>query len=331
MDIKKTILVTGGTGLVGNALQRLSSNDKTYNWVFIGKLCDLSGDYFCVQNLFKLYHPTYVIHLAAKVGGLYRNERAKLEMFHDNMKINENILRACEEFGVAKVILCLSTCVYPDVIDYPFSEQDLHQGPPHRSNEGYAYAKRMLEVQARLYNERREKNGCVGPQMFCVIPTNIYGPHDNFNLEDSHVIPGLIHRCYLAVRDGTPFVVRGSGVAIRQFIHADDVAGCIVKVLFTSGEQQQSIAAIAKNGVILSPSSDTEIPICEIVNTVADSFGLSRDRITYDTSFSDGQLRKTASNQLLMTCFPDLQLKPLNQGIHETVQWFITNYDKARK
>ena len=111
-------------------------------------------------------------------------------MLETNMAINMNVLKCCHKYRVKKVVSCLSTCIFPDKTSYPINEKMLHNGPPHHSNDAYAYAKRMLEVQSKAY---REQYGC---NFVCVIPTNIYGPRDNFSLEDGHVIPALIHRCF---------------------------------------------------------------------------------------------------------------------------------------
>jgi GDP-L-fucose synthase len=119
----------------------------------------------------------------------------------------------------------LSTCIFPDKTTYPIDETMLHTGPPHSSNAGYAYAKRMIDVLNRCYNE---EYGC---QFTSVIPTNIYGPHDNFNLEDSHVIPGLIHKACIAKDAGTDFVVWGSGTPLRQFIYSNDLAKLMIWTL----------------------------------------------------------------------------------------------------
>lgn len=258
-----TVLVTGGSGLVGKAIESLIEKEgRGLNWVFLNSsTLNLAGDYTLTRNYFEQLKPRFVIHLAARVGGLYRNENSNLEMFLDNMKINENVLKAANEFNVEKVVLCLSTCIYPDKIQYPFDESTLHNGPPHPSNEGYAYAKRMLALQAKLYNQRKSS-----PRMLCVVPTNIHGPYDNFNLEDSHVIPGLIHRAYLAKRNNEPFVVRGGGKAVRQFIHSTDVARLILRVLYEMQPEQMP------HGMILAPPAEAEITIAEVAKVVLHSF-----------------------------------------------------------
>jgi GDP-L-fucose synthase len=326
---EQVVLVTGGSGLIGKAIKEIKSqDDHGFKWVFLSSHdADLRRE-DQTTAVFQHYRPKFVIHLAARVGGLYRNMAEKVRMYEDNMAINSNVIRACDQFKVSKTVLCLSTCVFPDKpplrpegARYPFDETALHQGPPHPSNEGYAYAKRMMEVQARLYNE---KNTCQadGPQFACVTPTNVYGPHDNFHLEDSHVIPGLIHRCYLAKRYDTEFVVRGTGSALRQFIHSRDLARRMVMVLFEVPPKAMP------NGMIIAPFQEHSIR--EIVELIADATGLPREKIRYDDSYGDGQHKKTADNTLMRSQLNG-DFTPLKEGITETVKWFSENYESARK
>ena len=174
------ILVTGGTGLVGNAIEKIS-NDYNYQFVFLSsKDCDLTN-LNETQSLFQKHNPDFVIHLASNVGGLFKNMNFKVEMYEKNSLINCNVLKCCHDFHVKKVISCLSTCIFPDKTTYPINEEMLHNGPPHHSNEAYAYAKRMLEVHSKAYQSQ------YGDNFICIIPTNIYGEHDNYSLEDGHV------------------------------------------------------------------------------------------------------------------------------------------------
>ena len=144
------------------------------------------------RAVFEKYKPAYVIHLAAKVGGLFNNMAHKVEFYNDNIIMNMNVMELCREFKVKKLISCLSTCIFPDKTTYPIDETMIHTGPPHYSNEGYAYAKRMIEVMDRLY---AEEYGC---HFTAIVPTNIYGPYDNYEIEGGHVVPGLIHKFYKA-------------------------------------------------------------------------------------------------------------------------------------
>lgn len=165
--------------------------------------------------MFERVKPTHVIHLAAMVGGLFRNLKYKVEFYRENVLINDNVMECCREYNVVKLVSCLSTCIFPDKTTYPIDEDMVHNGHPHSSNAGYAYAKRMIDVMNKCYNE---EYGC---NYTSIIPTNIYGPHDNFrydfillrfsfalqvlhsfSIEDGHVIPGLIHKCYLAKKNG---------------------------------------------------------------------------------------------------------------------------------
>ena len=175
------ILVTGGSGLVGNAirtfLNSIHKNHKhhKHQWIFIGsKDCDLR-DYNKTLQFVSDLKPDIIIHLAACVGGLYKNINYRKQMFEDNFLINFNILKISFELSIKRVISCLSTCVFPDDVTYPITEDNLHNGEPHSSNYPYAYSKRFLEIQSRIYNE-------LGGNFLCVIPTNLYGLFDNFSL-----------------------------------------------------------------------------------------------------------------------------------------------------
>ncbi len=147
------ILVTGGTGLVGYGIQSIQQEYPNFEFMFLSsKDCDLS-DYKQVNKLFEKEKPDFVIHLAAYVGGLFKNMNQKIDMFEKNMLINLNVLKYSHQYNVKKVVSCLSTCIFPDKTTYPINEQMLHDGAPHNSNDAYAYAKRMLEVQSKAYQE----------------------------------------------------------------------------------------------------------------------------------------------------------------------------------
>lgn len=313
----KKVLVTGGSGLIGNAIQQISSQYKggEYEFIFLSsKECDLK----CFDSTLKYFQevqPDYVIHLAANVGGLFKNITQKVSMFEDNMLINMNVLRAAYLTNVKELVACLSTCIFPDKTTYPINEKMLHDGPPHHSNDAYAYAKRMLEIQCKAYQEQYNKN------FICVIPTNIYGPNDNFHLEDSHVIPGLIHKCYLAKKENRPFIVSGTGSPLRQFIHSHDLARLILWVLFEYKE---------RNSIILSVPPEQEVSIKNISEIIANKFDYL-EHLQFDVTKSDGQFKKTADNSKLMSLVKDYEFIPIKQGIEATIDWFIQNYDTCRK
>lgn len=308
-----TVLVTGGTGLVGKALHDIQHNYEKYTFIYLSsKDCDLT-DYASCIHTFQSVKPTFVIHLAAFVGGLYKNMNDKTNMFDKNILININVVRACHELKVKKLVSCLSTCIFPDDISYPISEHMLHDGPPHQSNYCYAYAKRMLEVQSRAYREQH------GDNFICLIPTNLYGKYDNFSLTDSHVVPGLIHACYLAKKNNKPFVVKGTGKPLRQFMYSIDFAELIMWSLENYNDAEP---------LIVSPNKEDEISIKEVANIIASEFNM--ENIEYDHSHADGQYKKTADNSKLANML-NYSYTPFKIGIQETIKWFINNYDTIRK
>jgi len=312
-----TILVTGGHGLVGQAIQTISQKFEStdYNFVYISsKDFDLT-DLEATRKMFSIYQPEYVIHLAACVGGLYKNMTQKVEMFENNILINYNIVKCSHQYGVRKLVACLSTCIFPDKTTYPIDESMLHLGPPHESNDAYAYAKRMLEVQCRMY---REQYGC---NFVCVVPTNIYGHHDNFHLEDAHVLPALIHKCFLAKERNEAFVVRGSGKPLRQFIYSEDLAKLILCIMFSEDPIDT---------IILSVPEEDEVSIETVARLIARQFDYE-ERIVFDSAYSDGQYKKTASNELLRKLLPGFVFTGIENGIQQTVKWFVENQEIVRK
>lgn len=314
--MSEIILVTGGNGLVGNAIQRVFpefDHQQTYKYVFApsSKICDLRS-YHDVYALFNTWKPNYVIHLAANVGGLYKNLAHGVEMLEDNVLINTNVLKCANGFRVKKLITLLSTCIFPDKTTYPIDETMLHNGPPHTSNEEYAYAKRLLEVQCKAYNKEYNTN------FMCVIPTNIYGPHDNFNLMDSHVIPALIHNAYNAKIEGfNTFGIKGTGNPLRQFVYSEDLARAILMLLLDYN---------GNDTIIVCPKE--EISIKDTAQHIANYFSLN---VITDPAFNDGQFKKTADGTKFNKLFPDFKFIPLADGIARTCEWFDQNYPIARK
>ena len=299
--------------MVGSAIKEISKDYFDFEFIFLSsKDLDLSTEQETIDYFSKV-KPTYVIHLAANVGGMFKNIKYKVEMFEDNMRINMNVLKACHLAKVKKVVSCLSTCIFPDKTTYPIDERMLHNGAPHWSNDAYAYSKRMLEVLSKAYQEE------YGDNFICVIPCNIYGKYDNFSLEDGHVIPGLIHRCYLAKRDGLDFVVKGSGKPLRQFIYNEDLAKLMIWCLLEYQEKQSLILADEK-----------EWSIGDVSRIIARAFQMEY-RIVFDTSKEDGQFKKTASTEMLKLWKEDLEFVHLEIGINKVVEWFCENYEISRK
>jgi len=180
---------------------------------------------------------------------------------------------------------------------------------------GYAYAKRMLDVQTRLY---REDHGC---NFVSVVPTNIYGPFDNFNLEDSHVIPGLMHKCLLAKKANTDFVIWGSGSPLRQFIYSEDLGALMVWCLYNYNQPEP---------LILSVGEEDEISIADVARLIVEAMNF-KGNLVFDKTKSDGQYKKTASNKKLLSLHPSFRFTPIKSAIQKTATWFEANYHTARK
>jgi len=297
------ILLTGSNGLVGsqiNADINFSSHEHNLR------------DYDQVYELFMKNVPTHVIHCAAKVGGVLANLNYPGEFFYDNIMMNTNVLECSRIFGVKKVVSFLSTCIFPDEIEYPLTEDKIHLGPPHPSNFAYAYAKRMLDIQSRAYRKQYRMN-CVS-----VIPCNIYGLYDNFHLQNAHVIPSLIYKCYRAIKNDEDFVVWGSGKPRREFIYSKDVGQLTNWVLENYDEEEPIIL-----------SSPEIYSIGTIAEIIAGLMGYDRP-IKYDTSKPDGQFEKPSSNEKLKRYLPDFKFTPLQEGLKETIDWFVDKYPNVR-
>lgn len=318
------ILVTGGTGLVGKAIQHVIETEpegsrfgrrQGEQWIFAGSRDADMRDAKQTLDLFEKHKPTHVIHLAALVGGLFANRERKATFLRDNSLINDNVLHTARITKTEKVISCLSTCVFPDKIDYPLTEEKVHLGPPHDSNFGYAYAKRMVDVQNRAY---KEEFGC---NFTSAIPTNVFGPHDNFDLKHAHVIPALIHKCYLAKKNGTPFKVMGDGSPLRQFIYSRDLARLFIWQL----REYDSVEP-----VILSVDEHDEISIRTVANSITKALGYDAGAQFENEINDNGQDRKPASNAKLMKLIGEFKFTPFEKALDETVAWFLDNYANAR-
>ena len=268
------VLVTGGYGLVGRAIQNIY---KKYDHQFIfsnTKECNLLN-YDEVEKYLNKIKPDIIIHLAAIVGGLFKNINEPVKMYEDNIILNLNVLKAAHNCNIQNIISCLSTCIFPDNIKYPINEKMLNEGPPHESNFSYAYAKRMLEIHSKSYRKQFNRN------YICIIPTNIYGPSDNFSLQDGHVIPALIHKCYLSKLNNEDFEIRGSGSPLRQFIYSEDLAELILWMIENYKDTESIILSVKD-----------EISIKEVGEIIAKKFEY-QDRIIFNTNYSDGQYKKT--------------------------------------
>jgi GDP-L-fucose synthase len=299
------ILITGGSGLLGSEINIEKSHKPT------SKQLDLL-DYnqlrrFIIDNRIKK-----IIHCAAFVGGVEANKNKLYDFFAHNMQMNMNVLRACQEFNLQDNIFILSTCVFP-AHGYPYTEEALHSGEPHPTNYGYAYAKRMLEVGARSLRDQ------YGIRSTCLIPCNLYGINDNYDLENGHVIPSLIHKCYNAKNNYTDMVVWGNGNPEREFMYANDMARVI--------EQVNSYNGKLPSKMIVSPGIQHSIK--DVVSIIARKMKFNGN-IKYDESMPNGILRKPSINQVFQNYFPEFKFTDIEQGLNDTINAFVGKYPNVR-
>lgn len=312
--LKDKILVTGADGMLGKAISELLPKQK--NICLPDRRCciDLTLQNI-VFDLFLNFFPEYVIHLAAKVGGIRANLQLPGTFYKDNICMNTNILECSKEFNVKKVISILSTCVYPDNAKYPLTEEQIHNGPPHDSNYAYAYSKRMLDIQSRAY---RDQYGC---NFITVVPTNLFGENDNFDLNDSHVIPAIIRKIYEARKNNIKEVeLWGTGKPKRQFLYVKDAAKMILFLLENYNEREP--INIGKN---------EEISIKDVAFMIKDMLQYKGD-LQFNGKL-DGQMRKPASFEKFEKFAGDKKNKfytPFSKALRQTCEWFEENYPYVR-
>jgi GDP-L-fucose synthase len=323
------ILVTGSSGLVGSALKDiLNINDNaggnTFRigedvWYFLDRKTqawDLRNEHH-VDTVFKHFEPDTVIHLASKVFGLYGNMSSNYTMLSDNLKINMNIVDACKKYKIKRLLNVLSTCVFGNDLTYPLTSDQMYNAKPDTSNEGYSYSKRLLDTGSRLLSDE------TGIEIVNITPTNLMGLHDNFNLENGHVFPVLIHKCFNAKKDNTSLIIRGMGKSRRQFIYAGDLSKIILH--FVNCKLPKKF-----NQLIVGPPIKDEISIKELVNKIVKEFQFNGE-IIYDSSFQEGQYKKTVSDTELLEYIPDFKFTSLETGLKKTIDYFIENYNTVRK
>ncbi len=301
------VLVTGGSGLVGSSIDfGLKPSSKTLNLLDRESIIRYFDEHPSVNS---------VIHAAGLVGGVKGNSDRLFDFFNQNLMMAVNLMDAiASNPRVNNVTFLLSTCIFPQNVSYPVSIEMLHQGEPHPTNYGYAYAKRMLEVGARALRQQ------YGKRVRCLVPCNLYGPNDNYNLENGHVIPSLIHKCHLAKQNGTSFPVWGSGNAMREFMFAKDI--------------NKILSAIHLDGIECGDmivSSDKEYSIREIVNMICKEFEYD-GLVVYDTRKPEGILKKpTISDDFKAFCVRNrITLTAIEEGLHKTIEVFRKDYPNVR-
>lgn len=302
----KRVFVAGHRGMVGAALVRqlgregcdvltatrselnLKSQDQTRRWMDIAR-------------------PHAVFLAAAKVGGILANDALPADFLYDNLMIEANVIEAAYSSGVEKLLFLGSSCIYPRLAPQPITEDSLLTGPLEPTNEWYAVAKIAGIKLAQAYRRQH------GRDFISAMPTNLYGPHDNFDLQTSHVLPALLRKAHQAKLEGKrEFVIWGSGTPLREFMHVDDCADALVFLMKHYSDASH-----------INVGSGIDVTILELAEMVAAAVGF-KGNIVADTAKPDGTPRKLMSSDrlLAMGWSPKIDLQ---DGIRATYEWFLRN------
>jgi GDP-L-fucose synthase len=254
------------------------------------------------------------VHAAARVGGVKANTDFVYDFFADNISMSVNVMNACREFEIKRAIFIVSTCAFPVSAPLPLAESSLHCGEPHHTNFGYAYAKRMLEVGSRALRQQ------YGINSSCVIPCNLYGEHDSYNLQSGHVIPSLVHKCWIAKNTNSTLEIWGSGKAEREFIYVNDFASIIDKLINEKPYIPETM--------IISPGITYTIE--EIVHHIVKIFKFE-GKVFFDKSKPEGIMKKNSNNSIFRKYFEDFKFTDLDTGLSNSIEYFVKNYDTLRK
>jgi GDP-L-fucose synthase len=300
------VLVTGATGLVGSNL-KIAASSSAHEFIFVSsKDYDLTKTESC-HSMYREVQPDSVIHLAARVGGIQDNIAHPADFFTQNIMINTNVIDCAHKNGVNRVISLLSTCIYPDMWDKPYVETDIHAGPPHSTHSSYAYAKRMLEVQTTAYNLQHGTNFC------CVIPNNLYGPFDSFDLERCHVIPAVIKRMFQAKISGVSPVFWSDCTAIREFTFTPDLCQVLIGLL----DKQFSGT--------FNVGSSQSVQIKKMIEVVQDLVGYNGE-IYFDTSRPTGQSQRLSNTDKFSSLGLETVYTDLREGLKLTCEWYAGSH-----
>lgn len=300
----KKLFIAGHRGLVGSALVRCFSRQTGYEiLVRTRKEVDLT-DPHAVREFFDRERPDEVIDAAARVGGIKANNDYPVEFLLDNLRIQNNLMEESHRIGVSKFLFLGSSCIYPKFAPQPIPESALLTGPLEPTNEAYALAKITGIRLAQAY--RRE----YGSHFICAMPTNVYGPYDNFNPETSHVLPGLIYKFHKAKTEKLPEVVLwGTGSPRREFIHSDDLAEACAFLMREYDDFD-----------IVNVGTGEDVVIRDLAETIRQAVGF-QGKIVWDTSYPDGTPRKLLDISRIknMGWSPRVSLP---EGIRTSYEWY---------
>ena len=311
MKADSKIFVAGHRGMVGSAIVRRLEREG-FARIILRTRAELDlRDRHAVRQFFDAERPEIVVDAAARVGGIVANSEKPVQFLLENLTIQNNVIEAAADFGVQKLLFLGSSCIYPKLASQPIREDSLLTGPLEPTNDAYALAKiagiKLCQAYAKQY----------GKAFLSAMPTNLYGPHDNFDLHTSHVLPALIRKAHEAKATGAgEIIVWGSGTPRREFLHADDLADACLFLL----RHHQSAE-------IVNIGCGEDLTIRQLAETVCRVVGFG-GRLVFDPSKPDGTPRKLLDIGRIRTLGWAPRI-PLEEGIKDAYEWFLTNCDTA--
>jgi GDP-L-fucose synthase len=302
----RRVTVTGGRGFLGQRVTGLLREQRPAElFTFSSREYDLTRQTE-VARLYADQRPDVVIHLAARVGGIGANRENPGRFFYENAIMGIELMEQARRNGVEKFVQLGTVCAYPKFSRVPFSEDAIWEGYPEETNAPYGIAKKALLVQAQAYRSQ------YGLNAIFLIPTNLYGPGDNFNPDSSHVIPALIRKCVEARQQNLPGItVWGSGRPTREFLYVDDAARAIV----LAGERYDKPDPV-------NIGSAEEISIRELVDRIIEETGFQGE-VRWDASKPDGQPRRKLNVERAQREFGFTAMVPFAEGLRRTVEWYL--------
>ncbi len=307
------IYVAGHNGLVGSAIVRkLKENGHKNIITFSHNELDLTnkGD---TEAMFRLFKPSYVFLAAAKVGGIFANNSASGEFFYDNISIQTNVMEAARKSGVKKLLFLGSSCIYPRECPQPIREEYLMTAPLEQTNSAYAMAKIAGIEMCKAYRKQ------YGSNFISAMPTNLYGPNDNFALMGSHVLPAMIRKFHDAKNSGIKMVeLWGDGTPRREFLHVDDLAEALI-LLMNDYESP----------IHINIGAGQDVPIKFLAKMIADIVGYNGE-IFWNMEYPNGTPQKLLDSSRIREFGWEPKIT-LDRGVQDTYQWFLDNYNSLRK
>jgi len=306
----KKIIVTGSTGVVGYALQAIKEKYPKQEFVFANsKSCDLT-DGVATSKFITDIKPDAILHLAAKSGGIGISLKYPARILRDNVLMNFNVVETARKCNVKKVVMTLSSGMYPPSAALPLKEECMHNGNPHPSNYSYSFAKRLVEPIIRAYRTE------YGMSIIGLVPNGIFGENDNFNDNDATMLASLIRRFYENKDNDSKITIWGDGSPLREYTYARDIARAYMWCLFNYDKAD-----------ILNIGNTEEYSIKDFAYMIAEIMNIDRKRIEFDVNKPKGVFKKSTDNSRFLN-LSGFAYTPLKTGLKNTLRWFAESHQK---